>query len=46
VFADEDTKYFEGDMPAEFSGYWQRDYASSDNITQVLLPVRTREDAL
>jgi hypothetical protein len=32
----EDTKYFEGDMPADFSGYWQRDYASSDNINQVL----------
>jgi len=32
----EDTKYFEGDMPADFSGYWVRDYARGDNINQVL----------
>ena len=32
----EDTKYFDGDMPADFSGYWARDYARGDNINQVL----------
>ncbi len=32
----EDTRYFEGDMPADFSGYWVRDYARGDNINQVL----------
>ena len=32
----EDMKYFEGDMPADFSGYWVRDYARGDNINQVL----------
>ncbi len=31
-----DTKYFEGDMPADFSGFWARDYARSDNINDVL----------
>lgn len=31
-----DVKYFEGDMPADFSGYWQRDYGTSDNVNQVL----------
>ena len=32
----EDTKYFDGPMPADFSGYWARDYARSDNINSVL----------
>ena len=32
----EDTKYFDGDMPADFSGVWGRDYARSDNINIVL----------
>jgi len=32
----EDTKYFEGEMPADFSGFWARDYARSDNINTVL----------
>jgi hypothetical protein len=32
----EDTKYFEGDMPADFSGFWARDYTRSENINQVL----------
>ena len=32
----EGTKYYEGDMPADFSGIWSRDYGSSDNINQVL----------
>ena len=33
----DDVKYFEGDMPADFSGYWTRDYARSDDIDRVLL---------
>jgi len=32
----EDTKYFEGEMPADFGGFWARDYARSDNINKVL----------
>ena len=32
----EDTKYFDGDMPADFSGFWARDYTRSDNINEVL----------
>ena len=32
----EDTKYFDGDMPADFSGVWARDYTRSDNINEVL----------
>jgi hypothetical protein len=32
----EDTKYFEGDMPADFSGSWARDYSRGDNINRVL----------
>ena len=32
----EDTKYFEGEMPADFSGFWARDYARSQNINTVL----------
>ena len=28
----EDTKYFEGAMPTDFSGSWARDYARSDDI--------------
>ncbi len=31
----EGTRYFEGDMPADFSGSWARDYARGDNINQV-----------
>ena len=31
-----DTKYFEGDMPADFSGFWGRDYGRSDDINKVL----------
>jgi hypothetical protein len=31
----EDTKYFDGEMPADFSGFWARDYARSDNIDEV-----------
>lgn len=32
----EDTRYFEGEMPADFSGYWVRDYIRSDNVNEVL----------
>jgi len=32
----EGSKYFEGDMPADFTGFWARDYTRSDNINQVL----------
>ena len=32
----EDTKYFEGAMPADFSGSWARDYARGDDINVVL----------
>lgn len=32
----EDTRYFEGEMPADFSGYWVRDYVRSDNLNEVL----------
>lgn len=32
----EDIKYFEGDMPADFSGSWARDYSRGDNINNVL----------
>ena len=31
-----ETKYFEGEMPADFSGFWGRDYGSSDDINKVL----------
>jgi len=31
----EDTKYFDGDMPADFSGFWVRDYARSEDINKV-----------
>lgn len=31
-----DTRYFEGEMPADFSGYWVRDYIRSDNLNEVL----------
>lgn len=31
----EDTKYFEGEMPADFSGFWVRDYARSEDINKV-----------
>jgi len=29
------TKYFEGEMPADFSGSWARDYARGDNVNEV-----------
>jgi hypothetical protein len=32
----EETKYFDGEMPADFSGLWARDYGSSDDINKVL----------
>lgn len=32
----DDTKYFEGDMPTDFSGIWARDYGRSDDINKVL----------
>lgn len=32
----EDLRYFEGDMPADFSGSWARDYSRGDDINQVL----------
>jgi hypothetical protein len=32
----EDIKYFEGAMPADFSGSWARDYARGDDINAVL----------
>ncbi len=32
----EETKYFEGDMPADFSGLWARDYSRGDSVNQVL----------
>jgi hypothetical protein len=32
----EDVQYFEGDMPADFSGSWARDYSRGDDINQVL----------
>lgn len=32
----EDTRYFEGDMPADFSGLWARDYSRGDSVNQVL----------
>ncbi len=31
----EDAKYFEGAMPANFSGSWARDYSRGDNINKV-----------
>ncbi|MBT8079252.1 MAG: hypothetical protein KJO31_11805 [Gammaproteobacteria bacterium] len=31
----EGIKYFDGEMPADFSGFWVRDYARSDNINKV-----------
>jgi hypothetical protein len=31
----EDTKYFEGTMPADFGGLWARDYSYGDNVNQV-----------
>jgi hypothetical protein len=31
-----ETKYFEGEMPADFSGFWARDYTRSDDINKVL----------
>ena len=31
------TRYFDGEMPADFSGFWVRDYARSDNINKALL---------
>jgi len=31
----EGTKYFDGNMPADFSGSWARDYARGDNINEV-----------
>jgi hypothetical protein len=32
----EDIKYFQGAMPADFSGSWARDHARGDNINAVL----------
>lgn len=32
----EDMKYFDGEMPANFAGYWARDYVRSDDINKVL----------
>jgi hypothetical protein len=32
----EDTKYFEGNMPADFSGLWARDYSRGDDIDRVV----------
>jgi hypothetical protein len=32
----EDTKYYEGDMPVDFSGQWARDYSRGDNFNKVL----------
>jgi hypothetical protein len=32
----EDNKYFDGDMPADFSGFWVRDYGRGDDINKVL----------
>ena len=32
----EDTRYFEGEMPADFSGSWARDYSRGDDVNQVL----------
>ena len=32
----EDTRYFEGDMPADFSGRWARDYSRGDDINKKL----------
>jgi hypothetical protein len=32
----EDVKYFDGDMPADFSGTWARDYSRGDDINKVL----------
>ncbi len=29
------TKYFDGEMPADFSGSWARDYARGDNVNEV-----------
>lgn len=31
----EGTRYFDGKMPADFSGSWARDYARGDNINEV-----------
>jgi hypothetical protein len=31
-----ETKYFEGEMPADFSGLWARDYGSSDDINKAV----------
>jgi hypothetical protein len=32
----EDVKYFEGAMPADFSGSWERDYALDDDVNAAL----------
>ena len=32
----EDTRYFQGAMPADFSGSWERDYARDDQVNAVL----------
>ena len=46
----ENVRYFDGPMPADFSGSWARDYARGDDINQVVrdawfeLSRRTRAD--
>jgi len=32
----EEAKYFDGEMPADFSGLWARDYSRGDSVNQVL----------
>lgn len=32
----EDIKYFDGDMPADFSGSWARDYSRGDDVNKAL----------
>jgi len=31
----EETKYFDGDMPADFSGSWARDFSRGDDVNKV-----------